>query len=55
MVGWSHDFGMIESGNGDIDFVCLGSLIKVNALPHVPQNERTRAAHTISTGFPFVN
>jgi hypothetical protein len=52
MVGWSHDFRMIESGNGDIDFVCIGSLIKVNPLPHAPQNERMHPAHAISTGFP---
>jgi hypothetical protein len=29
--------------------------MKVSALPHVPQNERTRPAHAISSGSPFVN
>jgi hypothetical protein len=24
MVGWSNDFGQIESGNSDIDFVSIG-------------------------------
>jgi hypothetical protein len=29
--------------------------MKVSALPQVGQNERTRPAHAISRGFPFVN
>jgi hypothetical protein len=24
MVGWSDDFGLIESGNSDIDFISIG-------------------------------
>src|SRR4030095_16751880 len=32
-----------------------GSLMKVSALPHASQHERTRHAHTISTRFSFVN
>src|SRR4029453_1332251 len=32
-----------------------GSLMKVSALPHVPQNERRRPAHAISRGLPVVN
>ena len=24
MVGWSNDFGLIESGNGDIDLISIG-------------------------------
>jgi hypothetical protein len=24
MVGWSNDFGLIESGNSDVDFISIG-------------------------------
>jgi hypothetical protein len=24
MVGWSNDFGLIESGDSDIDFISMG-------------------------------
>jgi hypothetical protein len=37
MVGWSNDFGLIESGNSDIDFISIG-------LGHESQRAATRRA-----------
>jgi hypothetical protein len=55
MVGWRNNFGLIEGGNSDIDFISIGLAHEISAPPHVAQNERTRPAHAISRDLPLVN
>jgi hypothetical protein len=45
MVGWSNNFGLIESGNSDIDFVSIG-------LADESQRAATRCAERADTPSP---
>ena len=45
MVGWRNEFGAIERGNGDIDFISIG-------LAHEGQRASTRLAERADTTRP---
>jgi hypothetical protein len=45
MVGWNNDFGLIERGNSDIDFVSIG-------LAHESQRAATRPAERADASSP---
>jgi hypothetical protein len=45
MVGWRNEFGAIERGNGDIDFISIGSA-------HESQRAATRLAERANTTGP---